>query len=68
MCGAALSLRHFHTVGFWPDDFRVGPLPLIGYSRDKGGKDANDIVLQAWRELSRGDRDLLKEISEPGRV
>lgn len=24
---------------------------------------ANDIVLQAWRELPRGDRDLLKEIS-----
>jgi hypothetical protein len=26
------------------------------------GKDANDIVRQAWRELPRGDRHLLKEI------
>jgi hypothetical protein len=26
------------------------------------GNDANDIVRQAWRELPRGDRDLLKEI------
>ncbi|MBK5219203.1 MAG: hypothetical protein JJE35_05385 [Thermoleophilia bacterium] len=27
------------------------------------GNDANDIVREAWRELPRGDRDLLKEIS-----
>jgi hypothetical protein len=26
------------------------------------GNDANDIVRQAWRELPRGDRDLLREI------
>jgi hypothetical protein len=31
--------------------------------RVRVGNEANDIVREAWRELPRGDRDLLKEIS-----